>query len=69
MCTKNLECPYKHPAVGMKLGGGDIELGEELPLEVGERKPKLHLLEHGGVDETKQLAAAPLIVRTDRFIR
>ena len=53
----------------MKLGGGDIELGKQLPLEAGERKPKLHLLEHGGVDEPEQLAVAPLIVRTERFIR
>jgi len=29
----------------MELGGGDVELGEELPFETGERELELHLLE------------------------
>ena len=33
------------PAVGMELGGGDVELGEKLPLETSKGKLELHLLE------------------------
>ena len=55
MCAKNLERPHECPAVGMELGGGDVELGQQLPLEVSERKPKFHLLEQRGIDETEQL--------------
>ena len=45
MVAHHLECSHKRPAVGMKLGGGDVELGKELPFETGEREFELHLLE------------------------
>jgi len=51
----------------MELGRGDVELGQQLPLEASERKPKLHFLEQRGVDEAEQLAVVPLIVSTDWF--
>ena len=67
MRAKDLECPHECPAVGMELGRGDVELGQQLPLEASERKPKFHFLEQCGVDEAEQLAVAPLIVHTDWF--
>ena len=45
MVAHHLERSHKRPAVGMKLGGGDVELGKELPFETGERELELHLLE------------------------
>jgi len=53
----------------MELGRGDVELGQQLPLEASERKPEFHFLEQRGVDEAKQLAIVPLIVHTDWFSR
>ena len=53
----------------MKLGRGDVELGQQLSLEASKRKPKLHFLEEGGVDEAEQVVVVPLIVRADRFTR
>ena len=41
----DLERPHKRPAIGMELGGGDVELGEKLPLETSKGKLELHLLE------------------------
>ena len=52
----------ERPAVGVKLGGGDVELGEKLPFKAREGKPKFHLLEQGGVDKAKQPAVVPLVV-------
>ena len=53
----------------MKLGRGDVELGQQLSFKTSKRKPKLHFLEQGSVDEAEQLAVVPFIVRTDRFTR
>jgi len=49
----------------MELGGGYVKLGQELPLEACEGKPKLDLLEHGSVDEAEGGVVAPLIVGAD----
>ena len=49
----------------MKLGGGYVELGQELPLKACEGKPKLDLLEHGGVDKAERGFVAPLIIGAD----
>jgi len=35
--AKNLKPSYESPAVGVKLGGGGVDLGEQLPLEGSER--------------------------------
>ena len=61
----NLLSPDERPVVGMKLGGGYVELGQELPLKACEGKPKLDLLEHGGVNEAEGSVVAPLIVGAD----
>jgi len=53
----------------MKLGGGYVELGQELPLETSEGEAELDLLEHGGIDEAKEFAIAPLVVVADGLSR
>jgi len=52
----------------MELGGGYVKLSQELPLKACEGKPKLDLLEHGGVDEAKGGVVASLIVGADGLI-
>jgi len=51
----------------MKLGGGYVKLGQELPLKAGERKSELDLLERRGVNEAKRGAIAPLIISANRL--
>jgi len=53
----------------MKLGGGYVELGQELPLEASEGEAELNLLEHGGIDEAEGFTIAPLVVGADGFSR
>ena len=53
MVAHDLERPHERPAVGMELGGGDVELGKKLPLKASEGKPEFHLLEQGCVDEAE----------------
>jgi len=53
----------------MKLGGGYVKLGQELPLEAGERESKLDFLEHCGVDEAEGAAVAPLVIGANRLSR
>ena len=54
----DLEHPHKRPTVGMKLGDGDVELGEKLPLKASEGKPEFHLLEQSCVNKAER----PIIV-------
>ena len=68
MVAHDLERPHERPAVGMKLGGGDVELGKKLPFKASEGKPKFHLLEQGGVYEAEQPAGVPLIVNAHRHV-
>ena len=63
--ANNLVSPDERPTVGMELGGGYVELGQELPLKACEGKPKLDLLEHSGVNEAERGVVAPLIVGAD----
>jgi len=51
----------------MKLGGGYVELGQELPLKACEGKPKLDLLEHCGVDKAEKGVVAHLIIGADEL--
>ena len=69
MRADDLIRPDECPAVGMKLGGVYVELGQELPLEASEGEAKLDLLEHGGIDEAEGFAIAPLVVGADGFSR
>jgi len=65
--TNDLVSPDERPTVGMKLGGGYVKLGQELPLKAGERKSELDLLERRGVNEAKGGAVAPLIISANRL--
>ena len=61
----NFVSPDERPVVGMKLGGGYVELGQELPLKVCGGNPKLDLLEHSGIDKAERGIVAPLIIGAD----
>ena len=65
--TDNLICPNERPAVRVKLGGGYVKLGQELPLETSEGEAEFDLLEHRGVDEAEGFVVAPLVVNADGF--
>ena len=65
MCAENLVSSYERPAVGMELGGGNVELGQKLPLKACEGKPEFDLLEHSGVYEAERGVVAPLIIGAD----
>ena len=65
MVAHDLERQHKRPTVGMKLGGGDVELGEKLPLKTGEGKPEFHLLEQGCVDKAEGSTVVCLVVSTN----
>jgi len=69
VCAYDLVGPDERLAVRMKLGGGYIQLGQELPLEAGEGESEFHFLEHGGVDEAEGAAVAPLVISADRLAR
>jgi len=53
----------------MKLGEGYVKLGQELPLEAGERESELDFLEHCGVDEVEGAVVAPLVIGANRLSR
>ena len=67
--TDDLVCPDERPAVGMKLGGGYVKLGQELPLETSKGEAELDLLEHSGIDEAEGFTVAPLVISADGFSR
>jgi len=69
VCTNDLVVPDERPAVGVKLGGGYVKLGQELPLEAGERESELDFLEHCGVDEAEGVAVAPLVIGANGLSR
>ena len=62
MVAHDLERPHERPAVGMELGGGDVELGKKLPLKASEGKPEFHLLEQGCVNEAEGSTVVRLVV-------
>jgi len=49
----------------LELGGGNVELGQKLPLEAREGKSEFDLLEHGCVYEAEGGLVAPLIIGAD----
>ena len=67
MRADDLVSPDERPAVGMKLGGGYIKLGQKLPLEAGERKSELDFFEHHGINEAEGVAITPLVISTNRL--
>jgi len=53
----------------MQLSGGDVEIGQELPLKAGEREPEPNLFEYGCIDEAGRVVVTAIIIDTDRFLR
>jgi len=53
----------------VQLGRGNIELGQELPLETSEREPEPNLLEYGCIDEAERVAIVAIVISTERFPR
>jgi len=53
----------------MELGGGNVKLGQKLPLKACEGEPKFDLLEHGGAYEAEGGVAAPLSISADWLTR
>ena len=62
MVAHDLERPHERPAVGMELGGSDVEFGKKLPLKASEGKPEFHLLEQGCVNKTEGSTVICLVV-------
>ena len=56
--AKNLKTPYKCPAVGVQLGGGGINFGEEFSFKGGEGETHSYTFEHGLVQTNKQVPQA-----------
>jgi len=69
VCANDLVGQDEHPAVGMKLGGGYVKFGQELPLEAGEGESELDFLEHCGVDEAEGVVVAPLVISANQLSR
>jgi len=69
VCANDLVGPDERPVVGMKLGGGYVKFGQELPLEAGEGESELDFLEHCGVDEAGGVVVAPLVIDANRLSR
>jgi len=67
MRTNDLVCPDERSAVGMKLSGGYVKLGQELSLETSEGEAELDLLEHRGIDKAEGFIVAPLVIRAYGF--
>ena len=51
------------------MGGGYVELGQELSLKASEGEEELDLLEHGSIDEAEGFAIVPLVVGADGLPR
>ena len=67
MCTNNLVCPDKRPAVGMQLSRGNMKLGKELPLKASKGEPELNLLKNGCVNKVERVAIVDVAISTNRF--
>jgi len=67
--TKNLKAPHECPAVGMKLGGGNVDFSKKLPFEGSEREMHSYALEHGLVHEEEGFPLSRFVVQTNRFPR
>jgi len=49
--AKNLKTPHEGPTVGVELGRGGVDFGEQLPLEGSERETQAHSFEYHLVEE------------------
>ena len=69
MPAENLKTPYKCPTVGMELGGGYVNLGEEFPLEGREWEAHPDAFEHRLVHEEEGTPLSRSVIHTHRFPR
>ena len=67
--AKNLKTPYECPAVGMELGGGGINFGEEFSFKGGEWETHSYAFEHCLVHKEEGFPLSRSVVQTDRFPR
>jgi len=67
--TENLKTPYKCLAVGMELGGGCVNLGEEFPLKGCEWEVHPDALKHRLVYEEEGTPLSRSVIHTHRFPR
>jgi len=67
--AKNLKAPHECPTVGMELGGGGIDFGEEFPFKGGEWETHSYAFEHGLVHEEEGFPLSRSVVQTNRFSR
>ena len=67
--AENLKTPYKCLAVGMELGGGCVNLGEEFPLKGREWEAHPNAFEHRLVHEEEGTPLSRSVIHTHRFPR
>ena len=61
--------PYEGPAVGVKLGRGNVNLSQQLPLEGSEGQAQTHSPEHHLVDEEERASPSRPFVYTNGLPR
>ena len=64
--ARHLEGSNKRPAVGMKLGGSNVELSQKFPLESSEGEPELDFLEQSRIDKAEGPVGAYFVISTNR---
>ena len=62
--ARYLEGSNKRPAVGVKLGGSNVELNQKFPLESSEGEPELDLLEESCIDKAEGPVGAYFVIST-----
>ncbi len=67
--AKNLKTPHEGPAVGMELGRGSVDFGEQLPLEGSERETQAHPFEYHLVEEEEGTSPDGPRVHANRYPR
>ena len=69
MPAENLKTPYKCPTVGVELGGGGINFGEEFPVKGGEWETQPYAFKHRLVHKEERVPLFRSVVHADRFPR
>jgi len=67
--AENLKTPYKCPAVGVELGGGGVNLGEEFPVKGREWEAHPDAFKHRLVHEEEGTTLSRSVIHTHRFPR
>jgi len=67
--AEDLKTPYKYPTVGVELGGGCINLGEEFPLKRGKWETHSYAFKHRLVHKEEGVPLPRSVVQADRFPR